>query len=49
MGLDKDAIAAGANRSARQHRGQGAVTAGPVTRSAWTLHGVGRVEDNLKI
>ena len=48
MGLDKNAVAAGADGGASQNRGQLAVAASSVTRPAWTLHGVGRVEDYLK-
>ena len=49
VGLDKDAIAPGPYRGARQDRSQLTVAAGPVTRSAWTLHGVGGVKNYLKI
>ena len=48
MGLNKNAVAAGANRGASQDRGQLSVAARSVTRSARTLHGVSCVEDYLE-
>ena len=48
MGLNKNAVAAGANRGACQNWGQLAVAARSVTRSARALHGVSRVEDYLE-